>query len=114
MNHSKMLALSIVSAALSLVTSNVPAQAEQFYFKVQNSANVAIKELNVSQDQKDWGYFDVGTGIAAGTTEKLIWDKSTDNEACEQWIRAVFTDGSKSPASKMDFCQNMDDPIIFE
>jgi hypothetical protein len=114
MKHNKILALSILGAALSLVTSNVPVQAEQFYFKVQNSSNTAIKELSVSQDNKNWGYFDVGTGIAAGTTDKLIWDKSTNNEACEQWIKAVYADGSKSEPAKFDFCQDMNDPIVFQ
>lgn len=54
------------------------------------------------------------TRIVKGRSSKLVWDESTHNEACEQWIRARFADGSASEPAKFDFCQAMDDPIVFE
>ena len=74
-------------------------------FKVHNNTKQDIKKIMVSQDGKKWGYFDIGDGIKAGATEELVWDKSTDNENCEQWFKAVFTDGEESEPVKFDFCE---------
>lgn len=87
--------------------------ADQWHFKVTNSTQSRITKLQVSEDKQSWGDFDIGRGIAPGKTETLVWDSSTDDEGCEQWIRAKFSDGSYSPASRQNFCEDLDSPIEF-
>ena len=79
--------------------------AEDYSFKLHNNTSVAIAKLLVSQDKKTWGEFDLGSGIKAGETETLVWDQSTNNEECKQWVKAVFSDKSESEPSKFDFCE---------
>jgi len=74
---------------------------------------VRVPTLQVSVDKKTWGNFDVGDGVKAGDTETFVWDESTNNEPCEEWIRAKFSDGEWSPASHQNFCKDMDAPIEF-
>jgi len=93
------LALVLMSATLGLAKSN------EYKFKVHNNTKQAIKKLLVSIDGKKWGEFDIGSGIKAGATETLIWDKSTDNEPCEQYFKVQFADGEWSDAVKFDFCE---------
>jgi len=35
----------------------------------------------------------------------LVWSKSTDNEACVQWVKAVYADKTESKPVKFDFCE---------
>ena len=93
------LALVLMSATLSFAKSN------ESKFKVHNNTKQDIKKIQVSQDGKKWGYFDICSGIKAGATEELVWDKSTDNENCEQYFKATFADGEESDAVKFDFCE---------
>src|SRR6266849_10129243 len=86
-------ALVLMSFTLSFAKPSV-----DYRFKVHNNTKQAIKKIKVSDDGKKWGYFDIGDGIAAGATEELIWDKSTDNGACEWKFKAVFADGEESEA----------------
>jgi hypothetical protein len=90
------------------------ALAQQWYFWVQNNTNTGIKEIQVSQNKKTWGYFDIGKGVVPGQKLKIVWDESTNNEACEQWIKTTFYDGSESEPSKIDFCKDLDTPVVFE
>ncbi|SRR6266849_2751225 len=92
-------ALVLMSATLSIAKTN------DYKFKVHNNTKQDIKKIQVSQDGKKWGYFDIGDGIKAGATEELVWDKSTDNENCEQYFKAVFANGEESDAVKFDFCE---------
>ncbi len=85
----------------------------QWHFKVTNDTKTPIIKLEVSENKKDWGDFDIGKGIKPGVTDTMVWDASTDSEDCNQWIRAKFADGSTSDASKLDFCKDLDDPIVF-
>jgi len=81
-------------------------------FKVHNNTKQDIKKIMVSQDGKKWGYFDIGDGIKAGATEELVWDKSTDNENCEQYFKAVFTGGEESEPVKFEFLREGSHPGI--
>ena len=80
-------ALLMMSFTLSFAKPHV-----DYKFKVHNNTKQAIKKIKVSDDGKKWGFFDIGDGIAAGATEELVWDKSTDNGACEWEFKAVFAD----------------------
>lgn len=93
------LALVLMSATLSF------AKSDEYKFKVHNNTKQAIKKLLVSADGKKWGEFDIGSGIKAGATEELVWDKSTDSEACEQYFKVQFADNEWSDAVKFDFCE---------
>jgi hypothetical protein len=77
----------------------------EYTFKVVNKTGSKIVKLLASEDGKTYGEFDVGSGVAPGQTVTFVWDKSTDNGNCEQWIKAKFADGSASPAAKHDFCE---------
>jgi len=104
-----------IAALLALTLSAVTAHAaDEWYFYVKNNSSAKIVKLEVSENKRDWGEFDIGSGIAPGRKEKLIWDESTNDEACKQWIRATFDDDSISEPSKFNFCKNLDDPIEFD
>ncbi|MBM0745695.1 hypothetical protein JOY44_30225 (plasmid) [Phormidium sp. CLA17] len=104
-------AAAIALSSISLFAST-PAQAEQWYFWVQNSSEVNIQKLLVSENKRQW--FEVGDGLNSGEKNKLVWDESTNSEGCTQWIKAQFSNGEESPPSKINFCENLDDPIVFE
>ena len=102
------------TVALPLLMFALSASAgQQWHFVVKNKTESNISQLQVSQDKKEWGNFDVGGGIAPGERATLVWDESTNDQSCKQWIRAKFADGSWSEPSKQDFCQDLDEPIEF-
>ncbi|MBC7280354.1 hypothetical protein [Hoeflea sp.] len=82
------------------------AHAEEFSFTATNTTDSAVTEVLVSEDKKEWGYFDIGKGIKPGATVNLVWSQSTNYEACDQWVKAVFADGSESEPAKFDFCED--------
>ena len=77
----------------------------EYTYKVHNKSKSTITALLASEDGKEYGAFDIGKGIPPGQTVTLVWDKSTDEGKCEQWIKAKFADGGVSPAAKFDFCE---------
>lgn len=85
---------------------------QNFKFKIHNNTNQKITKVLVAEPgSKNWGYFDIGNGIAAGATVELVWDKSTDNEDCVQWFKAVWANGEESDPVKFDFCE---DDLVLE
>jgi hypothetical protein len=106
------LRLAALTFALTVSASAALAEDDAYYFYVKNASNMDIVKLQVSVDKVKWGAFQLDEGIVADTTSKLVWDESTNDEDCEQWIRAQFADGSMSEAAKYDFCNDLDDPII--
>ena len=98
----RILLFTLVVAAMS-----VSALADDEYsFKVTNNTKQTIKKILVSEDGKEYGFFDIGKGIKPGQTVELVWDSSTNGESCEQWFKAVFADGEESEATKFDFCES--------
>jgi hypothetical protein len=81
------------------------AHAEEFSFTATNTTNSAITEVLVSENKKEWGYFEIGSGIKPGSTVNLTWDQSTNSESCAQWVKATYADGSQSEPAKFDFCE---------
>ena len=77
----------------------------EYTFKVHNTTDTKITKIEVSEDGKEWGFFDIGSGIPAGETVELVWDSSTDSEDCSQYFRAYFDDNTVSEAAKFDFCE---------
>lgn len=91
-------------AANGMISAGI--NAAEFSFTATNSTKTAITEIWVSEDKTDWGYFDIGRGIAPGSTVDLVWDQSTNSENCSQWVMAVYADGSESEAAGFNFCEN--------
>jgi len=98
-----------VAVVLGIAASGMLAtgvQAEEYSFTATNTTNSAVTEVLVSQDKAEWGYFDIGSGIKPGSTSNLVWNQSTNDENCAQWVKAVFADGSESEPAKFDFCES--------
>lgn len=103
--HSKSVRIALFALALMFVGVFAASASEDYSFKVHNNTKHAIKKILVSEDGKQYGYFDIGKGIKAGATEQLTWDKSTNGESCEQYFKAVFDNGEESEPQKFDFCE---------
>jgi hypothetical protein len=94
------------AAAVCLPRLAVAADDEKEYsFVLHNTTEEKITELMVSEDGEKWGKFDIGEGLKPGESAKLVWNKSTNNQACEQFVKAEFEDGSESKPVKHDFCK---------
>lgn len=108
MSFKHFLSASMLAAAALLGNAVVVgnAQASDFSFNVHNGTDSRITKILVSENRKSWGQFNIGRGIQPGATVKLVWDKSTNNEACVQWVKAVFADGSEAKPAKFDFCED--------
>jgi hypothetical protein len=89
------------------------AQAADWYFYVQNNSRSAITRLQVKEKGGPWGAFNLGGGIASGQKTRIEWGANTNNQACNQIIQASFADGSKSQELVVDFCKDLDTPIVF-
>lgn len=113
-NIKRTLGAALLGSTFVLAAPAAHAAGGSWYFYVENHSPARLVKLQVSEDKKEWGDFDIGGGIAPGRTEKMVWDSSTDDEGCKQWIRANFADGSSSEPAKFNFCKNLDDPIVFD
>jgi hypothetical protein len=78
---------------------------DEYSFKVHNTTKAAITKLLVSEDGKEWGFFDIGAGIPAGATETLVWSEETKDEDCKQYFKAEFSDGDESEPVIFNFCE---------
>lgn len=99
----------VFAIALSVLANGVATigtQADEFSFKATNTADTRITKILVSEDQQNWGFFEIGDGIYPDTTVNLVWAQSTNNEECVQWVKAEFADGSESEPSSFDFCED--------
>ncbi len=106
--QSKLFKTAILSIAFMLLSfTAVNAQkSDEYSFKVTNNTDSTIKKLLVAEAGKKYGYFDIGKGIEPGKTVTLVWDKSTNNQACVQYFKAVYADGTESEPAKFDFCED--------
>lgn len=105
MKHSLRKATLLVFALLLLSVPATFAKSQEYSFTVRNVGKNRVLKLLVSEDGKRWGYFDIGDGIDPGETKKIVWDNSTNNQACVQYFKAYFDDGLESPPKKFDFCK---------
>jgi hypothetical protein len=104
-NHFKKVALLAFALVLMSFTVSYAQDADSYTFKVHNKGSHTVTKLLVSENGKNYGYFNIGDGIDPGQTVTLVWDKSTNGESCHQYFKAVFDDGGESPAVKFDFCE---------
>lgn len=98
--------------AMCASISNAITDDKEYSFSVYNSTNNAIQQILVSQNGKTWGEFSLGQGIRAGGSDILIWDKSTNNERCKQYVKAVFANGEESAPARFNFCED-DLEVVF-
>jgi hypothetical protein len=105
MKPGKLLQVSILALSGTTLFGGTVNAEEEFTFDVTNSTKTQITALMVSADKKDWGDFDIGAGIKPGETVTLAWDKSTNDQACQQWIIVKYADGSEAEATRFDFCE---------
>jgi len=77
----------------------------QYTFKVKNDNVQRITKLQASEDGKTYLDFDLGKGIDVGETKTIAWDKSTNKQGCDWYIKAVYADKSVGDAVKFDFCE---------
>ena len=104
-NFFKTAMFSIAFMLLSLTVVNAQ-KSDEYSFKVTNNTDNTIKKLLVAEAGKKYGYFDIGKGIEPGKTVILVWDKSTNNQACVQYFKAVYADDTESEPAKFDFCED--------
>lgn len=91
--------------SLASILAN-PGKAEEYKFTVENNTGTAISQVLVSEDGTNWGYFSLDSNIAPNSSGEMTWSEDTNHEACNQWIKVGFEDGSMSEARKFDFCNN--------
>jgi hypothetical protein len=95
------LSVSFLAAPLPRATAE-----DEYSFKVTNTTEDKITKLLASEDGETYGNFELSKkGIPPGKTVTLTWDKSTNNKGCKWYLKAVFEDGSESPAKRFDFCE---------
>ena len=105
----RLLKVAVVTASTALSLASIfanPVKAEEYKFTVQNNTDTAISQVLVSEDGKTWGYFSLESNIAPKSEGEMVWGEHTNHEACNQWIKVGFEDGSMSEAEKFDFCTN--------
>ncbi len=106
-NYLKLATLvAIAVATLTTPFRQTSAAEDQYSFKLHNTTKEKITKLLASPDGKEYGNFDIGSGIPAGKTVTLNWDKSTDSQGCKWFFKAEFQDGEESEAVKFDFCED--------
>ena len=97
----------VIAIALALIPLRGIAEDEPEYsFTVHNTTKDKITRLLASEDGKEWGNFDIGSGIKPDETITLKWDKKTNDSDCKWWFKAVFSDGNESEAKQFDFCED--------
>ena len=96
----------LVFASLTAPVRQAVADDDQPSFRVHNTTEEKITKLLASEDGKEYGTFDVGSGIGAGKTITLNWDKKTNESGCKWFLKAEFEDGEQSPPVKFDFCED--------
>lgn len=103
----------VAALATLLIGISGAAQAADWYFYVKNDSRTALTRLDVKEKGGPWGAFNIGRGIGSGQKVRIEWGANTNNQACNQIIRATFADGSMSKELVVDFCKDLDTPIVF-
>jgi hypothetical protein len=103
-NNFRKVTLLIFALALISVPTGY-AHPQEYSFTVRNIGKNKVLKIMASEEGKSWGYFDIGKGIDPGETKTIVWDKSTNDQSCEQYFKAAFDDGLESLPKKFDFCK---------
>jgi hypothetical protein len=90
---------------LTLALLALPLAGHAYSFTIENNTESKIVGIEVSEDGKSWGEFDIGGGIPAGSSVEAEWAEHTDDSNCEWEFRAIFADESVSEERTFDFCE---------
>lgn len=101
----KSLAL-VAALAVTVLGAGLSKAQAAYTFNVTNNTGTKITKLLASEDGTNYGFFDIGSGVAPGATVSLQWDKSTDESNCKWEFKAVYADGSESAPAPIDFCED--------
>ncbi|HJT82319.1 MAG TPA: hypothetical protein VJ719_14080 [Chthoniobacterales bacterium] len=97
----------VVAVTLALIPlAGIAEDEAEYTFKVHNTTKDKITKLLASEDGKEWGNFDIGSGIKPDETVTLKWDQKTNESDCKWYFKAVFADGEESEAKQFDFCED--------
>lgn len=113
MSKTKYRSLVLVGVAGITLLASIGARAQQWFFFVQNDSSSKIIKLEAKESGGSWSSFRLSGGIRPGERTKIVWAESTNNQGCEQYLRATFADGSKSSPKVFDFCKDLNEPIIY-
>lgn len=105
----RLLKVAVATAGTALSLASIfanPVKAEEYKFTVQNNTDTAISQVLVSEDGETWGYFNLDSNIAPDTEGEMVWGEHTNHEACSQWIKIGYVDGTITEPAKFDFCEN--------
>ena len=94
-----------VAAIVGVMLFCPSARADAYKFTIENTTKSKIVKLLVSEDGKKWSPFDVGKGIEPGETATMAWNEETNDQNCEQSVKAGYADGSESKVAQFDFCE---------
>ena len=100
--------MNIKSIALMLIGLGVFAgvASAEYKFEVKNNTSSDIKQLLAQEKgKKEWGSFDIGSGIKAGGSAQIVWDGSTDESGCEWYFKSVDAKSVESDPAEFDFCE---------
>ena len=95
----------LLACGVALVLA-APALADDYSFTVSNNSDQDIVKIEVSEDGKSWGPFNIGSGIPAGEDAELVWDESTNDSDCNWQFRATFEEGFVAYSDFIDFCED--------
>ena len=105
-SFAKLALLALALTSLVVLPRLAVAEDESEYsFVLHNTTKEKITGLMVSEDGEKWGKFDVGAGLNPGESAKFVWNKETNSQACQQFVKAEFEDGHESQPVKHDFCK---------
>lgn len=113
MSKSKIGLAIVIGASIIGLVATSRAEAEQWFFFVQNDTSSKIIKLEVKESGGSWSGFRLSGGIRSGERVKIVWAESTNDQGCEQYLRATFADGSKSAPKVFDFCKDLNEPIVY-
>jgi hypothetical protein len=104
-NYFKKVIVLSFAVILMSYSASFAAVSNDYSFKVTNRTDTKIKKLLASEDGEKYGFFDIGSGLGAGKSMTLVWDKSTDEAGCAWYFKAVYADDSESEPVAFDFCE---------
>ena len=97
--------LALVITVQMLLAVRAGAAEDRYTFTIENTTDEKIVQLLVSEDGKEWAAFDIGKGVKPKQTVTLEWNEESNEQSCEQKVKAVYEDGSESEEAEFDFCE---------
>jgi hypothetical protein len=55
---------------------------------VNSNINLKMDKFHTLQDVKSWAKFYIGSGIKAGASMRCVWDETSNDKECKQYLLA--------------------------